>query len=209
VASILSVTHENRRADNIPINCLVGFWSLVPWYTGAQFPACLISLGFSLSKHLRLCYDDIRYGKNTCQERYFLWNWNMNIRKLIWLPSALVLGGVALSSLCFAGFIFFSVYGFKWSSISEQLIWDLSDPSFRQLVIIPVAIAITMLIGMIINIKISGDLKKVNKVFFILLISIAISILLKNIFGGGAAIMVIVAWLLQRSETKKRQEKNS
>lgn len=114
-----------------------------------------------------------------------------------------------MSSLCFAGFIFFSVYGFKWSSISEQLIWDLSDPSFRQLVIIPVAIAITMLIGMIINIKISGDLKKVNKVFFILLISIAISILLKNIFGGGAAIMVIVAWLLQRSETKKRQEKNS
>ena len=67
----------------------------------------------------------------------------------------------------------------------------------------PVVIGIIMLIGMMINIKIAGDLKRVNKLFFVLLIAITISILFKNVFGSGMAIVVIVAWLLQRHETRR------
>jgi hypothetical protein len=50
----------------------------------------------------------------------------------------------------------------------------LSEQAFRWVIVLPAALGVIMLMGMIINIKIAEDLKKANKLFFVLLIAIAI-----------------------------------
>ena len=134
---------------------------------------------------------------------------NMKTNKTIWLPSAFVLVPIALAYFFVAGYPFFSSTGFKLSRISELFTVGLSDSASRDTMIVPVVLAIIMLIGMIINVKISEDLKKINKLFFVLLITVAIPILLHNVFAMWAAAAVIVAWLLQRNATKAWIKKNS
>jgi hypothetical protein len=131
----------------------------------------------------------------------------MKTGKSIWLPSALLLGIVALITLIYSGFMVFSVFRFKWSRIFEQFIWGLSEPIFRQLVVIPAALAVIMLIRMIINIKVAGDRIKENILFLVLLTAVAISILFKYFGGGWCAISVILAWRLQRHESNKLHNK--
>ena len=131
----------------------------------------------------------------------------MKINKTVWMPSALVFGLTSFSFLVSAGLIFFSVSGFTWPRISEELMWGLSQPAFRQVVIMPIVLALIMLIGITLNIEMSGDIKKLNKLFLVLLITVAIPVLFKNVFAGWATISVLVAWLLQRYESKRIHNK--
>ncbi len=144
-----------------------------------------------------------------CASFKSLWTWNMKTNKAIWLPSAFVFVPVAFSYFFAAGFIFFSTSGFHLSRISELFVWGISEPSFREGIIVPVVLATIMLVGMIINIKISADLKKINILFLILLLTVTIPIVFQNVFAMWAAISVTVAWLLQRHTTKTWIKKNS
>ena len=138
----------------------------------------------------------------------------MKQNRSLWLPTAFVLIPISLAYLYGAWFGISMGLSMPWSTHVSLI---MSDRNSMEVILSPIILAVIMLLGAFINIKIAKDIGKLNKLFLVLLALIATLILIKHVvmtpveisltdvLAMWSTVSVIVAWLIQRYTTKKWQ----
>jgi hypothetical protein len=143
----------------------------------------------------------------------------MKPNKSLWLPTAFVLTPLSLAYLYMTWIGISMGLSMPWAMHISLI---MSDQNAIEGIFSPLIFSAIMLVGTFVAIKIAKDIRKLNKLFPIMLVLIATltaikhafvplaEVTLTDILAIWSIVCVVVAWLLQKSTTKKwQQQQNS